>query len=437
MIFIILKKTAEIAPFVTLLKQSNYVFKQFGLGRIFSVESTLEDFQYKNNEAIRYIDNEKFTSIEPSSTIHIEDNVSAQPPRTPLVNQDPNSYMPHTNSWARHRVIRRNSPFKRNEFGQVGETLDGLKFTQTRTGRGVDVYVIDQGLGPTHEEISGIVTPIPEVGMNVDDMLGYHGLPVIACFIGKTVGASPDAKAWYQTIIYSEGTVGDNKWVTEFDNVLQHYLSRASTNRPAVLNLSWGRPGGIEASEPQKAIVADMIDSGIIMFMPVGNTTDNTELIDANPAEIDPDIVRVGGTNAQDGLYWLMGGGSATGADIQLYAPAQSISLPLMGTLGLQVSLSETDGYRPLSGTSFGSPTAGAVAACMLEGYQRMTSRAEVQALTRKMISNSTKGKINEHGRSIFSSNGLINNRGGVVNDRIVYLNPFVAFENIEGLNPK
>jgi subtilisin family serine protease len=183
------------------------------------------------------------------------------------------------------------------------------------------------------------------------------------------------------------------------------------------MSFKWSLGNGV----PSPATVAaydEFIGSGLIICVAAGNSRENLDNEYAFPGESHPDIIVVGATDAYDYPMWLPFKiatlGTATGTAVDIYAPGTRLPLPSGLSRGTVVD----------SGTSFASPYVCGLVACMLEGYQRLTSIEQVQAVVQKLIDNSTK--------DILRFDGYYD--GTVVNNRLAYLDPFVEIEEIEGL---
>ncbi len=204
---------------------------------------------------------------------------------------------------------------------------------------------------------------------------------------------------------------------TAIGQLLTHYAGRSN---PAVCNISYifSSGGGVAAA------VASMIDAGIVVTGPAGNAVTNLSTLDVFPAEA-PDAICVAGLGMADIPYYEYGVdlptgvltfGTNFGTSVSIMAPAQGVLLASASVLGI-------GSYRVGSGTSYASPMVAGVVACMLQGYEKLTSRTQVQAVKTKLLANATTGKL----RSAFGLTPLP--------DRILYLDPGqVGPEPISGL---
>lgn len=204
--------------------------------------------------------------------------------------------------------------------------------------------------------------------------------------------------------------------------VLVQYNATADDDKPAVMFMSWsGFNSTIDAA------VTDMINAGILCCFPAGNEATDITASVVRPAESDPDTIVCGGIQMNDSAYYTPI--TSTGefgtnwslTDVDILAPAQ-------GTLSARRS-TDGGGYRVGNGTSYATPMVAGVAACMLQGYRRMTTRAQVQALRQRILDNATTGALKPQRKKDDTLMQLP--------DRILYIDPTLEFEQIPGLVPR
>ena len=301
------------------------------------------------------------------------------------------------------RVIRRYRPWGMKHFTFPINTF----FQSKRSGDGVDIYICDTGVRTDHQELGDRAQDTPTSSL-FGEAPGLHGSLVSSCAAGNTVGIAKSALIW-DSQISTGGGVRTSKLVDGFDESLSHYNDRSGTNRPAVLNMSFG--GGSSTNALETAI-ADVIDAGIICCFSAGNENADLDSTTYSPATVDPDSVDVGGTDILDAPYYAGDHGTNHSYSLTICAPGQVI---------YAATAEGTDTYDAYSGTSFSSPCVAGVLACMLEGYGRLRDRADVVALKNKMLANATTGVI-QH------------NSTKKLPDKLVYLDPTISFEAIPGL---
>jgi cerevisin len=336
-------------------------------------------------------------------------------------------------SWGPARIIRRKNPFRRQST-QVEYNLT-LNHEQQRTGAGVDIYILDSGINAAHQEFANRMTWAGGVtggrSLTVGDKNftqtitgnAFHGARVATCAGGLYNGIARDCEMFFVGISGSRLDY-EADYLAKIEIAYDHYMARSDTNRPAVFNMSYG--GKYDDATVPAAVTAafeDMLDDGLIICISAGNDyydLDDNYII---PAELHPEVIVVGGTDAYDlPMYTSLSSrryATSYGSGVHIYAPARSVVTAAQN--------GQNDTYNMVSGTSFAAPYTAGVIACMLEGYQRLTSRAQVQAVTQKLFDNSTKGEL-RFGSAYFGD--------GVINDRLLYLDPHATFEEIEGLNP-
>lgn len=421
MIGIVLKKHSDYGSFEALLQQHDYTYT-IKFKRIFFVESTLEEFQLRDFPLIESCENSGEMNIAPASVDRFDSDIQLEHTTTGAIVTD-------QKSWGPHRVIRRANPFSQ-PAPSYERTFD-LAYKCNRTGAGTDVYIMDMGISSYHQEVAGRITYIGGTGLgglaigatDFESSFSYgtHGLATTTCAAGTHTGIASDAEIFF---VHYDGIGGstDQDYLDHIEIAYNHYMTRTATNRPAVVNVSWG--GRYESiSAVITAAYGDMLDDGLIIVVAANNDRWDLDVETIIPAEAHADFVVVGGTDAHDGPLWLSRGtsggtkGTGVGSGVDIYAPATH--------LPLAVKSEGINGYVVDSGTSFAAPYTAGVLACMMQGYQRPTTRAQGNAVVQKMIDNSTKGAL-KFGTGYYGNS--------IVHDRLLYLDPIVDIEPIAGL---
>jgi len=402
MIIVVLHDQGKAEEFKQILTAAGYAYSTFvNLHTLIKVEADEATFTLKDHPLVKAIDGEpdKRTPIKPLAVTVPENGI----------NHKPYTYDISHGSWPRARICRRKNPFRRS----APHTLKDTSYVYTRTGVGVDVYILDVGVAPSHPEFEGRLTDYSGSFTDVLSEPGNnHGTLSASCAAGSTCGIATGARIWWLDagLFYAA-----SDWAKLFDDTLTHYNANPDKTRPAVLNMSYGALEG--SPVVMEAAIGAVIDAGIFCCFPAGNGLEDHDAVNYIPAEVDVDAVTVGGTNASDGLMWWTFWGTGYGSGVDLYAPGFALK-----------GAHPPDIYWNVNGTSFATPFTTGVVACMLEGYTRMTSRAEVQALKTKLIANTTKGALDiPPTHSIYRGEGSVNNR-------LLYLDPLVAIEDIPGL---
>ena len=314
-------------------------------------------------------------------------------------------------SWGLARVIRRKAPWDVTRPAFPVSTF----YEASRDGTGVDIYSLDSGVDTSHSEMAGRVVNVYDHfstgGVHNGDDHG-HGTAAMSAAAGNTLGTARGALIWSFKLYSSAGNTTIPAIQACLTQALNHYNSRSGTNRPAVVCANFA----ISDASFDTTLNA-MIDAGMIIVCPVHNFGNNVDGSGIRPALIN-DTVAVGGVGFCDLPYYLGQSvdtlnttqiGTGYGNSVDILAPAQSLKLARCSFLG--------GGYRVWSGNSFSCPFVAGIVACMLQGHSRRTTRAQVQAVISKLLSNATTGRL----RPAFGFTPLA--------DRIAYLNPSTTLE--------
>jgi len=341
-------------------------------------------------------------------------NLKAEAAQDVTLNQD----MTGTGGWPASRVIRRADPWWQDGRGVWPRAS---KFDCVRTGAGVDIFMIDSGCEYNHPEFGGRVSQYRHENTSYStaerDNSG-HGSHCLGCAIGRTVGIAREARGHSIKFHNSNSGGSESNAISAMAAVIFRYNQMAADDRPAVMFMSWsGFGAGIDAA------VTDMINAGIVCCFPAANDAQDIDTQTIRPAESDPDTIVCGGLQLYDYLYFTPATGFGTNygpIGVDIFAPAQR-------TLSVQ-RISAGGGLRLGDGTSYATPIVAGVVACMLQGYKRLTTRAEVQAVKAKLQANASTG---------IKPTRITNGPWMTFTDRIVYLDPKIPFEVISGLTPR
>lgn len=314
-------------------------------------------------------------------------------------------------NWGLARVIRRQPPWSTVRMGLPITTF----FESERDGTGVDIYFIDSGIRTSHDEFGSRATNVYEAvssgGLGDDN---GHGTATASIACGATVGVARGAEIFSFKALDASNAISTTNWNSAIAEIMDHYASRAGTNRPAVVNASLFSGAGISMGQ--------FIDVGMVCVACVANDGADLATVAVNPAESDADVIAVGGIGAYDIPYYTSGAGRSNwGTRIDVSGPAQSL---------WAATNSGDSAYQLRSGTSFSTALVAGIVACMLQGHGRLTGadaaarRAKVVAVKDKLMSNATTGR-------------LVNPAGWGITlpDRLLYLDPNQAApEPISGL---
>lgn len=419
MIYVIVKRQEDVDEFKSLLDSTGLSYSK-KLERIFFIDVELANFSLKDNSLLEHCRESGTIKIETHGVTYIsnEENIRVFNPSETV----------GVSNWARSRIIRRHNPFVKEAEEQA--TSFDLPYYSTRTGQDVDVYCMDSGYDPDHVEFTG--RNYTKINAESVDNSG-HGVWTASCVVGNTLGLSPNANMFVLhdgLIGFGSGEDTEGEWVDKLDVIYQHYLSRAATNNPAIMYMSYGTP-----TEPEReptplfaAILLDMCTAGMVLVASAGNNNTNLDIDYIAPIDAIDETIGVGATDYRDGPMWrtqgggFLGGGTSHGDVVDLYAPGAAVLVPSGGTV---------DQYNYTNGTSFSGPYAASVLACMLEGYQRLTTLDQVRSVKKKLIANCTKGAL-KFGSSYYGDSSVT-----TIHDRLLYLDPKASFEEIEGLIPR
>lgn len=327
--------------------------------------------------------------------------------------------------WGAARVIRRDDPF--DPLRHRGPYPKSSTFECQRTGAGVDVYMIDSGCYEAHPEFGGRCLTqwwySAAYDSSSDD--SGHGTWCMSAAVGKSVGIAREARPIVLKFYNAETGPGAARGIAAMGAALNLYQMNAADDRPAVLFFSWS---GFDSTVD--AAVTDLINAGLVCCFPAGNAAVDITASVVRPAESDPDAIVSGGLQLGDYPYYMPASNGGVGAgtnwsltDVDIVAPAQ----------GVLLAQREQDGgtYSIVNGTSFAAPFTAGVVACMLQGYKRLTTRAEVQALKAKLLANATTGRLKPQRKAQPPYDWM------QLPDRILYLDPRIEFEVIPGLTPR
>jgi subtilisin family serine protease len=305
-------------------------------------------------------------------------------------------------SWALARTIRRRAPWDVDRLVHPISTF----YECERDGTGVDIYWFDTGLRTSHDEFGGRASTVYSYTGSTGDTFG-HGTRQASVAAGATLGFARGATILSFNIEASAGggAATNASALACLGQALTHYNGRAGLNRPAVANCSFEPVFTTTVNDA----VEDLMDAGMVFCWSAGNG--GQELVYGTfPTAFVDDLIVSGASAAADlplncSLPNSSGGSVLTnyGAQVDIISPGCFIRHAAITGDG--------DYMLGAGGTSAGSAHTAGVVACILQGHDRLTSRAEVTAVRAALLANATTGKFR-------------NTTAGTLPDRLLYLDP-------------
>lgn len=230
-------------------------------------------------------------------------------------------------------------------------------YTYNSSGTGVNVYVLDTGIRPTHKDFGGRVKGVIDTtGGNGIDCDG-HGTHVAGTVASTTYGVAKNAN------IYSVRVLGpDCDGSGSFSDIIEgvDWVTRNHI-KPAVANMSLG--GG--TSQATDDAVRRSIAAGVTYVIAAGNENDNA--INYSPSRVREALI-VGASDQND----FATGFSNFGDVVDIFAPGFNV---------LSTSFTGDFATEVLSGTSMASPHVAGVAALYLQNNPAASPQQVAQAI--------------------------------------------------------
>lgn len=236
-----------------------------------------------------------------------------------------------------------NAPWALDRIDQRSTLFDG-NYNFASMGSGVNVYVIDSGIRPTHNEFGGrVVLSYDAVndGQNGNDCYG-HGTFVAGIIGSNTFGVAKNSTLHAVRVLNCSGGGSSSNLIAAIDWITARHAS------PAVANISLSMSG---ISTALDSAIKKSVAAGVVYVIAAGNNNQNA--CNYSPART-PEAITVGAVNSLD----QRSGFSNFGSCVDIFAPGSSIS---------STWFSSDTATASANGTSMASPHAAGVAALYLE----------------------------------------------------------------------
>lgn len=240
---------------------------------------------------------------------------------------------------------------------------DNPHYRYTRTGEGVDIYILDSGIRPTHEEFEGRV----ETLYSYDDKewdssepaSPSHGTMCAGCAAGKLHGVAKKAKIYNMRYNWR-----NTEAIKAIDVMIEHHQAKPN-DRGSVLSTSFSTRSSLAYEESAREVT----EAGIVWCGSAGN---DREAAARYPAG-NENVIGVACLSTYRGNWRQLVPASYTnyGPGVNVWAPGDG------GTVaGIQT---DTDTQRA-GGTSAACPVTAGIVAMILEGSAKLTTKEEVLA---------------------------------------------------------
>ena len=246
------------------------------------------------------------------------------------------------------------------------------------TGDGVNAYVIDTGILPTHVELLGrafaLYDAVDREGAGID--CNGHGSHVAGIIGGQIYGVAKNVRLFGVRVLNCQGAGTWSDVIDGVNFVTWHRRQSAQQGIPAVANMSLAG----ETHRAADAAVRNSIRAGVTYVVAAGNA--NSDAATYSPAGV-VEAITVGATNRSDSRAEFSNYGSV----LDLFAPGVNIPSAWIGSDQMMAHA---------SGTSMASPHAAGVVALYLQ-TNRTASPATVRSA---LVQSSTGGVISNPGEA-------------------------------------
>ncbi len=257
-------------------------------------------------------------------------------------------------------------------------------YSYLNDGTGVNAYVIDTGILPTHWEFNGRAFPIYDAvnsetgGIDCDG----HGSHVAGTIGGRTFGVAKKVRLYGVRVLDCQGTGSWSDVIEGINFVTWHHSQPEQQGTPALANVSLGG----STNSATDAAVRNSIRAGVTYIVAAGNGNANAATY--SPAGV-AEAITVGATDKFDSRAEFSNYGSV----LDLFAPGVGITSAWIGN-DLMIATA--------SGTSMAAPHVSGVVALYLQNHRTATPATVRSAI----VGNATSGVIRNPGQE--SPNRLV-----------------------------
>lgn len=280
------------------------------------------------------------------------------------------------------------APWHLDRINQRSGPLDGNGSFGDLTGAGVNIYIVDSGVLPTHEQFGGRVVagtdPVSSSGESVVDPRSNdcdgHGTHVAGLAAGTTVGVARGATVIAVRVLNCDGDGTVDNVVAALKWIRSHHVS----GRIAIVNLSLG----VDRNDDGAAIdtqVSEMLAEGIVVTIAAGNGNQDGMPYDA--CDISPGHVSGALTVAASTFTNTAASYSNGGPCIDLFAPGGDSSTRIVSAWR-----TSDNSYSNDVGTSMASPLVAGYAALLAEQQPTLCAEQLSDAIVQRSTPNALTG---------------------------------------------